>query len=1182
MKSLKRVLVLLMALVSTFVVASCGDKDEVKYEQNELGHNVYYASPDGHDDALGTKEDPLNVEGAAVLARAGETTVFLGGTYYFSRPISLNNIGTEEKRINLVAEEGKEVIFDFSQMEFNTTSRGITVAGDYYHIYGVTVTGAGDNGMYISGSYNIVENCVFHDNRDTGLQIGRGGSSMNTIDEWPCNNLIKNCTSFNNFDDQTGGENADGFAAKLTVGYGNVFDGCIAYRNADDGWDLFAKQDSGNIGKVILYNCVSFENGFLYEKGQEVDENDNPITDPSYRTTLGDGIGFKLGGSIMKGDVLLYNCLAFNNRLHGVGDNSNPGVIEVVNTTTYNNAAVINMETGLVDKTLPLPEGDSSSTNFNLARTDASYNNYRGLLSYQSNVSLEPDQYQGSMAYSLTNAGKNTEGIQEYNLFESYVDASSYDSTKMGTLYENSLSDDSFKSVEAPSGCGNDHIHEDLRNEDGSVNMGDFLVLKDSTLATLQSGNPIGCTLNKTSYDEYNHYELFTNANLDADQEVVWGAYQSLSLTCDEEAVFQDFKLPTRVNGCDIVWYSSNPRVVEISNDVIVSNSESKEVDVKVYRQANDETVSLKALIIYRKRHLDTGTETDTWIYDDTLYAYKDFSINVKATDSKLGNVLINNNIEKVVLNQYDIYNIEKVTVSDGNSYSNKLLREDVDYKLEVKVDYQVNKSGEKITLSNVYTTNPGVYTVNYIARSTRNPNETSTASYVVYVIDPDQSVSFLGSPTVNVTKEGYTITGELDNVKATLYAYATESNKASVEEIIANGESYEIEEDVVDVVGTKDNDSAYYIHMVVVNSGEAKPSAIVTKEISIVEITNNEEFMALANGSSSSTTIYSLTTDLDFSAGYTASGSGNFEGLFNGNGHTIKNIDLEGQENLSIFAKMTNGTIMNVNFENLNFVNSSAERVGIIARMYGGYVHNVNVTNINISASRRIGAIVGHISDGNNHFSEISVINDENHILTGVNTTSGQDIGGIVGFVQNDSKVTSLKVEVTNCLVQANLGSGNNRYCGGMIGRLDDRISGVTTTIVGCIFEGVMKVDNYAGGMINFTTGAGKLTITNCAANITTIKQGNTLLVNEKNNSSIVGRYAITSGTGETIVNKCYGTLGEYYTFENGGNYEASQASIRSFTEENLINALINDIGLDTNIWGVSVSDSGAKIILK
>ncbi len=38
-----------------------------------------------------------------------------------------------------------------------------------------------------------------------------------------------------------GYEDADGFAAKLTVGDGNVFDGCISYNNADDGWDLLLR-----------------------------------------------------------------------------------------------------------------------------------------------------------------------------------------------------------------------------------------------------------------------------------------------------------------------------------------------------------------------------------------------------------------------------------------------------------------------------------------------------------------------------------------------------------------------------------------------------------------------------------------------------------------------------------------------------------------------------------------------------------------------------------------------------------------------------------------------------------------------------------------------------------------------------------------------------------------------------
>ena len=62
----------------------------------------------------------------------------------------------------------------------------------------------------------------FYNNKDTGLQLGRGYSNETHIDEWPSYNLIKNCTSFANYDDETLGENADGFAAKLTVGVGNV------------------------------------------------------------------------------------------------------------------------------------------------------------------------------------------------------------------------------------------------------------------------------------------------------------------------------------------------------------------------------------------------------------------------------------------------------------------------------------------------------------------------------------------------------------------------------------------------------------------------------------------------------------------------------------------------------------------------------------------------------------------------------------------------------------------------------------------------------------------------------------------------------------------------------------------------------------------------------------------------
>ncbi len=253
------------------------------------------------------------------------------------------------------ADISKKTVLNFKNQLFLSTARGVQMDANYIYWHDIDICGAGDNGMYIGGNYNIVENCEFYNNRDTGLQLGRSQSSYSNINQWPSYNLIKNCTSYNNYDNETAGENADGFAAKLTVGYGNIFDGCIAYRNSDDGWDLYGKPDSGNIGCVIIYNCVAFENGFLMDTqkncndwyGESYNHEMDEINTASFTTKDGDGNGFKLGGSTMAGDVKLYNCLAFNNRMHGVTDNSNPGVIAIDSITSYNNGAVIDTRSHL-------------------------------------------------------------------------------------------------------------------------------------------------------------------------------------------------------------------------------------------------------------------------------------------------------------------------------------------------------------------------------------------------------------------------------------------------------------------------------------------------------------------------------------------------------------------------------------------------------------------------------------------------------------------------------------------------------------------------------------------------------------------------------------------------------------------------------------------------------------------
>lgn len=75
------------------------------------------------------------------------------------------------------------------------------MSGDYWHITGLDIIKAGDNGLYIDGgNYNTIEFCRFSENGDTGLQIG-GGATYN---------LILNCDSYYNADKNMG--NADGFA----------------------------------------------------------------------------------------------------------------------------------------------------------------------------------------------------------------------------------------------------------------------------------------------------------------------------------------------------------------------------------------------------------------------------------------------------------------------------------------------------------------------------------------------------------------------------------------------------------------------------------------------------------------------------------------------------------------------------------------------------------------------------------------------------------------------------------------------------------------------------------------------------------------------------------------------------------------------------------------------------------
>lgn len=190
-------------------------------------------------------------------------------------------------------------------------------------------TANSQKGLQISGSHNVIDQINTYYNGNTGIQIARGNAADNDISDWPSYNAVKNCTSFNNADATY--EDADGFAAKLTIGMGNVFDGCISAYNADDGWDFYAKGISGPIGQVVIKNSITFRNGYALknEKGELDIYEGKP-------TGTGNGNGFKMGGESISGHHILLNSYAFENKAKGIDNNSCPD-IQAYNSISFKN-----------------------------------------------------------------------------------------------------------------------------------------------------------------------------------------------------------------------------------------------------------------------------------------------------------------------------------------------------------------------------------------------------------------------------------------------------------------------------------------------------------------------------------------------------------------------------------------------------------------------------------------------------------------------------------------------------------------------------------------------------------------------------------------------------------------------------------------------------------------------------
>ncbi len=290
------------------------------------------------------------IQRAQAAVSPGDIVNIRGGTYLlkesqiarrkkiYASITHLGKSGTRDQPITYRAFADERPIFDCSMIK----PEGMRVAaflvdGSWLKLQGFEVVGVQVTMkthtqsicFESNGSHNVFERLRMHDGQAIGIYHVRGSD-----------NLFLNCDAWNNWDytseDGKGG-NVDGFGCHPSKGStGNVFRGCRAWFNSDDGYDCIGARES-----VAFENCWALYNGLS----------------PTFES-LGDGNGFKAGGfGPMPAERLptpiprhtIRNCLAVGNKSSGFYSNHHPGGSDWFNNSAYRNGTNFNMLSRLPD-----------------------------------------------------------------------------------------------------------------------------------------------------------------------------------------------------------------------------------------------------------------------------------------------------------------------------------------------------------------------------------------------------------------------------------------------------------------------------------------------------------------------------------------------------------------------------------------------------------------------------------------------------------------------------------------------------------------------------------------------------------------------------------------------------------------------------------------------------------------
>lgn len=318
---------------------------------------VYYVAVNGTNTNPGTIRLPFaTIQRAQEAVKPGDTVYIRGGLYQMKEAQIarkeriwayvnyLDKSGTPDTPIHYWAYPNEKPVFDFSEIKpQGLRITAFYVSGSWLHFRGLEITGVQvtikthtqSECFENQGSNNLYEILKMHDGMAIGFYLLKGSD-----------NLVLNCDAYNNWDpvsENGKGGNTDGFGCHPAEGSKrNIFRGCRAWFNSDDGYDVISSHES-----VSFENCWAFYNGFSTDF-----------------KSLGDGNGFKGGGYGGRPADQVPNpvprhrvqfCLSVRNKVNGFYSNHHISGSDWINNTAYKNGTNFNMLNRLKDNVTDVP-----------------------------------------------------------------------------------------------------------------------------------------------------------------------------------------------------------------------------------------------------------------------------------------------------------------------------------------------------------------------------------------------------------------------------------------------------------------------------------------------------------------------------------------------------------------------------------------------------------------------------------------------------------------------------------------------------------------------------------------------------------------------------------------------------------------------------------------------------------